>query len=751
MNGMSSWRLRGLCLLVAFWVGSSAMADVIYVDVDATGDDDGTSWTDAYADLQDALTDADSDGVIWVAAGTYYPTSGSDRTETFMMANGVEIYGGFAGTEDPATFDLDDRDFETNETILSGDIDSDGILDDDNSYHVVTASSKDETAVLDGFTIKYGNASDTNYDMGGGMFMGYQAGNPNPTVRNCVFEWNSARAAGGAVQGTYCSMTLENCRFSNNTAGTSGGAIRFYRPSTPRIVNCIFTDNTLTSGVSNYCGGAIYLWTYVDAEIINCTFGDNSTEGTTAGKGGAICCRFLSDATITNCLFYGNTTDKDGGAISCLGSSPTITNCTFSGNVADYDADSDGVGGALSADTLTDYAPTYYYSSPTIENSILWDNEAYSDNEIYVGSGWNSVTVAYSDVEGGYTGTENINSDPEFANASNDDYHLTSGSPCIGEGHNPYAVAFSDTTSDTGTSTTIEVDDASDFVVGDEIEIDSDGILRTVTDVDTTNEIVTFTPALDSSSGSGKDVNNYGSGDLDGNDRVIGGNVDMGAYENPVASRHIFYNDSAYDGDDSSANSDDDDAIDTSKEAYLPGSGTATFDNYIAYDKGINGIMIDIQDLPGTPTSSDFSFKYGNDDSPGDWTSGPTPTSVSVRSGAGEGGSDRVTIIFDDNDVPNESWLEVTVEATTNTGLAADDVHYWGLAIGETGNLAGNTIVNVIDVSGVRANLTQSPNVELVTNVWDIDKNELVETADENIILANLTLLFEHLVLINIP
>ena len=153
-----------------------ATPGVIYVKWDATGANDGTSWDDAYTDLQDALATAVSGDEIWVAAGIYIPTSiSTDREATFQLIEGVDVYGGFAGTETI----LDERDPETNVTILSGDIDNNDsqtpIITDittatgnnENSYHVVSGS---DGATLDGFTITAGNANsvDTPHNCGGG-------------------------------------------------------------------------------------------------------------------------------------------------------------------------------------------------------------------------------------------------------------------------------------------------------------------------------------------------------------------------------------------------------------------------------------------------------------------------------------------------------------------------------------------------------------------------------------------------------
>ncbi|HPD32209.1 MAG TPA: thrombospondin type 3 repeat-containing protein, partial [Phycisphaerae bacterium] len=152
--------------------------NVIYVKPQATGLGDGTSWENATT-LQAALTAAQEHDDIWVAAGTYKPSSPSGRAATFQLQNDVSVYGGFAGiaAETPATFNLADRDFTTNQTVLSGDIGTVG-TQTDNCYHVVTGSGTNSTAILDGFTIRDGNAngSATSQKRGGGLYLA--AGSP---------------------------------------------------------------------------------------------------------------------------------------------------------------------------------------------------------------------------------------------------------------------------------------------------------------------------------------------------------------------------------------------------------------------------------------------------------------------------------------------------------------------------------------------------------------------------------------------
>jgi hypothetical protein len=215
-----------------------------------------------------------------------------------------------------------------------------------------------------------------------------------------------------------------------------------------------------------------------------------------------------------------------------------------------------------------------------------------------------------------------------------------------------------------------------------------------------------------------------------------------------VVSRLIFYNNSAWDGNDATANANDDAAIAPDKTALFLG-GIASFSNYTSYSRGINGVMVDIAGLPGTPTASDFQFKVGNDNNPSGWTAAPTPSSVTVRAGAGSGGSARVTIIWPDNAIQKQ-WIEVTVQATANTGLASPDVFYFGNAVGETGNSSTDAFVNGTDESASRANPHGFLNPASLTCPYDFNRDKLVNGTDISILRANATGILNSLRLINL-
>jgi len=195
-------------------------AAVCFVNANASGTNSSTSWANAYNDLQSALG-ASPCVEVWVAAGTYKPTVLTDtadpRSTTFILNNGVALYGGFAGTETL----LSQRDWISNVTILSGDIGATGNAD--NSYHVVTGTTG---AVLDGFTITAGNAngimntSSAYFIHGGGLL---NIDGSSPTLANLVFSGNTALNYGGGMANFFnSSPILTQVIFINNEAVGGG-------------------------------------------------------------------------------------------------------------------------------------------------------------------------------------------------------------------------------------------------------------------------------------------------------------------------------------------------------------------------------------------------------------------------------------------------------------------------------------------------------------------------------------------------
>jgi hypothetical protein len=371
----------------------------IYVDADATGANNGSSWADALNYLQDALMMASAGDEIRVAQGIYKPDqfvlskrANLGRMETFQLKNGVVIRGGYAGLGEP---DPNARNIEVYETILSGDLSGDDVnvpdpldlLDEpnraENSYHVVTSNGTDETSLLDGFTVTGGNAdgdwmAPATYKRGAGM----DNVSGSPTITNCTFSRNYARVLGGGMANrSESDPTLTNCTFSNNSAGWSGGGM-YNSGGNPTLSNCIFSGN-----VSRDVGGGM-LNAQSNTILTYCTFIGNSAE-----YGGGMF-NGNSNPTLTKCTFTENfvrwfsyDTWPSGGGMINDNSHPTLTDCTFSANEALYN--SGGMANWDSNPILTNCTfnnnsahwsgggmDNYYSSNPVLTNCIFSGNSA---------------------------------------------------------------------------------------------------------------------------------------------------------------------------------------------------------------------------------------------------------------------------------------------------------------------------------------------------------------------------------------
>ncbi|MCP4542734.1 MAG: DUF11 domain-containing protein [Chloroflexi bacterium] len=370
---------------------------VIYVDDDATGAATGLSWTDAYTDLQSALDAASTGDEIWVAVGVYTPTNGSGRNATFSLVSEVELYGGFDGSE---TY-REQRDWEAHVTVLSGDINGNGGSSNDclgheptanDAYHVVIASSADDTAILDGFTITGGQASESGggADMYGGGI--YNSGG-SPTLRNLTVINNCAYMRGGGMYTKNGSPTLINVTFKNNKLTGDGGGMGIDSGS-PTLINVTF--------ISNESGGG----------------------GGLSDLGGS--------STLVNVVFSNNDGGLIGGGMYCENSAPVLANVTFQGNKV-YEVPPMGppaYGGGIRVGENC---------SLTLDNSILWGNKGQWGAQMDVHS-TASVMIDYSliqdkdDVcsETTVTCTQVIQGDPLFASG----LRLQDASPAIDAGNN---------------------------------------------------------------------------------------------------------------------------------------------------------------------------------------------------------------------------------------------------------------------------------------------------------------------------
>lgn len=263
-----------------------AQSQVIFVKQGATGN--GTSWENAMGNLSNALQQATEGTQVWVAKGTYYPTTEHNRNASFEISDKVAVYGGFEGTESS----IGARNIEANPTILSGEIGKPGIAD--NSYNVVYTKNVSEETIIDGFTITLGNANGEGIDgtrirCGGAWHNdGSNGGISTPTIENCIFKNNKGRDGAALYNNGIAgesSPTLTNCTFIANESSLDGGAMfnngRQDGASNPYIENCVFDTNSGTYG------GAIFNATedgVCNLYMEGCTFKKN----TAFLRGGAV-------------------------------------------------------------------------------------------------------------------------------------------------------------------------------------------------------------------------------------------------------------------------------------------------------------------------------------------------------------------------------------------------------------------------------------------------------------------------------
>ncbi|MDR1557932.1 MAG: T9SS type A sorting domain-containing protein [Tannerellaceae bacterium] len=379
-----------LCLLPGFIVLDAKT--VYYVKVNGTGE--GTSWNNASGSIQEMIDKAGTDDEVWVAAGTYYPTKKNnqidERSKTFLLKNGVHLYGGFAGNE--ASIDKrikSDRNGNgkieawefTRETVLSGNIDgvedvwtkketSDGTNkgwywkvsgNENNCYRVVTCySSLSIDTRFDGFTVREGHHT------------------------------NSSEGAGIYAQGK---LTIANCEISRNmSVNTSsynfaggGGGIYYSVGSvgTTAMVNgCLITNNAVqASGKSHDAlGGGIYI---AAGDMKNCIITDNSTHSLNAWGGGVYLSGSSSSASAYACIIYNNSCnasnlniEKSSNALAAGGgiysNTGNVKNCCVTNNhifaYSDAGTASCMGGGVYSSGTTKRNA--YIDCSTVVNNSV---------------------------------------------------------------------------------------------------------------------------------------------------------------------------------------------------------------------------------------------------------------------------------------------------------------------------------------------------------------------------------------------
>lgn len=325
---------------------ASAQA-VLYVKSDAAGANTGASWADAFTGLDAALGAATPGDQIWVAAGTYKPANAAPNN-FFLMESGVELYGGFNGTETS----LNQRNYLANTTILDGDIAGDDIAGDfsqkrtDNALHILYVLNGDpeKRSVVDGFRIKGGNTSNDNNGSdltrrGGGILARAKV-----TVRNCYFTDNFAQSGAGvaAIEAAGSGLIVDNCIFDGNFANSQSAGVYMRTLTEAEVNRCIFRNNTTNRG-------CVYPQYSDNVAIDSCLF-ENNQAG--ADQFGAAMFTYQSNFVLSNSVIRKNTAPNAAGMYNDGRdgiSSFLIDNCVFDSNITS------GYGGSGMYNWICDY------------------------------------------------------------------------------------------------------------------------------------------------------------------------------------------------------------------------------------------------------------------------------------------------------------------------------------------------------------------------------------------------------------
>ncbi|GAA0872830.1 hypothetical protein GCM10009117_19770 [Gangjinia marincola] len=384
----------------------------IYVDQTATGDNNGTSWDNAYVDLQDALTNANPNDEIWVAQGRYVPPQ-AGRFASFITQPsqiGLKIYGGFNGIETA----LNQRDFRNNPTVLDGDKNGDdtpGVIDannafrQDNVYNVVLIQGDDVT--IDGFTIENGHANGNDLPQQNGAAIRKTQAPAKLTVKNCLITNNYANTSAAGiffwVDKVGSELIAEGNVFTNNRAQWGTGIYAVLLDPNPtatmdvRVLGNLFAKNEAIGGNSL---GASALWVrglatqgIVDVDIINNTIYNNV------------------DNVLSN---QGETRTTVG--VDAVGTSTIST--TYANNINDNNADLSGT--VASNNIMTVLSGTYL------------GNEA----DVFINNNLTDVSFGGAADIPPASLANNILGNPSYVDEANNDLNLVQGSLGIDAGDN---------------------------------------------------------------------------------------------------------------------------------------------------------------------------------------------------------------------------------------------------------------------------------------------------------------------------
>lgn len=405
--------------------GTPIVGQVIYVDKDASGSEDGSSWTNAYTDLQDAMQSAEAGQEIWLADGVYLPTQDGNRDAYFNLPSGVDLYGGFAGGEST----ICQRDFATTRSVLSGDLNQDDKIDvvnivplellftgtEENSHYVLRNSQVSDDIKIDGIAISGGVADGSN-TAGGGGFLFVNEEDATLEMNNVLVVHNQGAGLGGAGRINTRSATI----------------------FTVRMNRVVFLQNQV-SGSTLSKGGGLYAAGFdgglVDMELNNCIFAQNYSQN----RGGAVNTDDNVKASYTNTIFAGNKA-SDGGAIFENGGENEVvhTNNTFYINFADK------TGGAMvnfrdfGMNTIEVRNTIFFGNATTLAGGPGLDNFDSAGNNFAIQNClFSEIDLATLESEAigmDDRGGNQFGADPLFVDPVNADFTLQSSSPAVDAG-----------------------------------------------------------------------------------------------------------------------------------------------------------------------------------------------------------------------------------------------------------------------------------------------------------------------------
>lgn len=312
--------------------------------VSPAGNGNGTSWSLAFGSLASALQQSQSGDEIWVAQGTYRPTTGTDATASFVFKNGVKIYGGFLGTETSLSSRADNS---GTTTILSG-----ALSGTARSQVILKVSGASSTLnLLDGFTIQGANWTMANPALGGS---GIQILNSTLELRNVIVRDNTLlvpnagqisteNLVGGAgIYGYQSNLKLDNVTIKDNilnfnatsyvNGAIGGGAGIYLSKGTLDFKKGTIDRNVLTYENMVCTGGGAYLHNLTDVQLERVMVSNNKVFGEQNGKGGGIYTMQSTNVKLVNNIFHGNYASGGGAAVAFYFTSAVTTNNTFGRN-----------------------------------------------------------------------------------------------------------------------------------------------------------------------------------------------------------------------------------------------------------------------------------------------------------------------------------------------------------------------------------------------------------------------------------